>query len=55
MRDANAKAIRRKVYEECQKIAHPHPKMIYQRVKKAFLATPRPLRNRFNPATGTVS
>ena len=55
MRNAIAKSLRKSVYAQCRAIAHPNPKRVYNRVKKAFLATPRPQRKDFNYQTGTVT
>jgi len=54
MNAAKAKQIKYSVYEYCKTIAHPNPKMVYRRVKKAYLATPDNLKHKFDVRTGTV-
>ena len=54
MRQATAKGIREEVMRYCAKTRHPFPKRVYRQVKKLYLATPKPLRNRFSVALGVV-
>lgn len=54
MRQATSKSIRQEVYKYCAKTRHPFPHRVYRAVKKLYLATPRPLRSRFDVATGGI-